>query len=322
MAATEPALPTRDEIAAAHDRVRPHHIRRTPLLRLEAGALGLPYPLVLKLEHLQVTGSFKVRGAFNNLLSREVPQAGIVAASGGNHGAAVAHAATSLGHRATVYVPAAIAGPEKLARMRRFGAEVIEAEGSVADVMAQYAAHAERTGALSVHPYDTAPTLCGQGTLAKEIEEEETLDTLIVSTGGGGLIGGIAAWYGGRARIVSAETEGTATLARTLREGAGVTIQPSGIAAGALGGPSLGALPSAVVAAHVSDACVVSDADVVEAGRRLWEEARLVVEPGAAVTLAALLAGAWRPEPGERVGLVMCGGNVDPGWMLREPGAA
>jgi threonine dehydratase len=311
------AIPTRDEIAAAHARIRPH-VRRTPLLRLEAGALGLDLPIVLKLEHLQVTGSFKVRGAFNNLLSRAVPPAGIVAASGGNHGAAVAHAATALGHRCVVYVPEAIARPEKLDRMRRFGAEVIVAEGSVADVMVQYAAHAESTGALAVHPYDTAPTLCGQGTVAREIAQEAELDTLIVSTGGGGLIGGVAAWHAGRARIVSAETEGTATLARTLAEGPGVTIQPTGIAAGSLGGPSLGVLPAAVVAAHVSTACVVSDAEVLKAGRLLWDAARLVVEPAAAVTLAALTSGAYRPEPDERVGLLMCGGNVDPAWMLAQ----
>ncbi len=312
-----PAIPTRDDIAAAHARIRPH-VRHTPLLRLEAEALGLPCPITLKLEHLQVTGSFKVRGAFNNLLSRDVPETGVVAFSGGNHGAAVAHAATALGHRSTVYVPAAIARPEKLERMRAFGAEVIVAEGSVADVLAQYADHAERTGALSVHPYDTAPTLCGQGTVAAEIEEEEALDTLLVSTGGGGLIGGIAAWYAGRTRVVSVETEGTATLARTLAEGPCVTIQPTGIAAGSLGGPSLGLVPGAVVAAHVSDACVVSDAEVVEAGRRLWEAARLVVEPAAAATLAALISGAWAPARGERLGLLMCGANVEPGWMLAD----
>jgi len=318
MGAPAAAIPTREAIAAAHVRIAPH-VRRTPVLALEAGALGVPRPLWLKLEHLQVTGSFKVRGAFNNLLSGPVPEAGIVAFSGGNHGAAVAHAATTLGHRSTVYVPAAVARPEKLARMRAFGAEVIEAEGSVSEVLAQYLAHAERTGARPVHPYDTAPTVTGQGTVAREIEEEVALDTLIVSTGGGGLIGGIASWYAGRVRVVSAETEGTDTLARTLREGPGVTIQPSGIAAASLGGPSLGAVPAAAIAAHVRDACVVSDDAVREAGRRLWEATRLVVEPAAAVTLAALLAGAYRPEPGERVGLLMCGGNAEPSWMLEGP---
>ena len=315
------AIPTRGEIAAAHDRIRPH-VRRTPILRLEAGALGPDLPLVLKLEHLQATGSFKLRGAFENLLSREVPEAGVVAFSGGNHGAAVAWAATALGHPSTVYVPAAIAVPEKLARMRAYGAEVVVAEGTVAEVMAQYLAHAERTGALAVHPYDSAPTLRGQGTVAREIAEEAELDTLLVATGGGGLIGGVAAWHGGRVRVVSVETEGTATLARTLREGPGVTIRPSGIAAGALGGPSLGTLPGAVVAAHVETACVVPDEAVRRAGRRLWEAARLVVEPAAAAPLAALRTGAYRPAPGERVGLLLCGGNAAPNWMLAGDEAA
>lgn len=311
------SVPTRDDIAAAHARIK-GYVRHTPVLRVEAEALGVDIPLLLKLEHVQITGSFKVRGAFNNLLSRPVPEPGVVAFSGGNHGAALAYAATALGHASVVFVPASVADPEKMARMREFGADVIAAEGSVAEVLAQYEAHAAETGAMAVHPYDTAPTLCGQGTVAKEIEEHTPLDTLIVATGGGGLIGGIAAWFGDRVRIVSAETEGTATLARTLREGPGVTISPTGIAAGSLGGPSLGDIPLAVVTERVTHACVVHDADVVRAGRTLWEATRLVVEPTAAATLAVLQAGAYRPQPDERVGLLMCGGNVAPDWMRGE----
>ncbi len=212
------------DIAAAAARIA-GHIRHTPVLQVEPGALGLPYAVTLKLEHTQVTGSFKVRGAFNNLLSRDVPDAGVVAASGGNHGAAVAYAATKLGHKSVVFVPRAIAKEEKLRRMRDFGAEVILTEGSVADCMAEYAAHAEATGALSVHPYDTAPTLAGQGTVALEIEAQtDGFDTIMVATGGGGLIGGIAAWLGDRVRVVSIETEGTNTLARSLREGPDIDV--------------------------------------------------------------------------------------------------
>ena len=190
-------------IAAAADRIT-GHIRHTPVLQVEPGALGLPYPVTLKLELTQITGSFKVRGAFNNLLSRDVPDAGVVAASGGNHGAAVAYAATKLGYKALVFVPRAIAKEEKLRRMREFGADVILTEGSVADCMAEYAAHAEATGALSVHPYDTAATLAGQGTVAMEMEAQtDGFDTIMVATVGGGLIGGIDAGLGDRVRVVS-----------------------------------------------------------------------------------------------------------------------
>lgn len=307
-------IPSRAEISAARTRIAPH-IRLTPVLTLEAGALGLPFALDFKLEHTQLTGSFKVRGAFNTLLGARVPEAGVVAISGGNHGAAVAHAATTLGHKSTIFVPATIAQEVKLARMRAFGAEVIVAEGTVAEVIARYEAHAAETGAVPVHPYDTPPTVIGQGTVAAEIEAQlPHLDTLMVAVGGGGLIGGVASWFGDHVRIVSVETEGTNTLARSLAEGPEIDVRATGVAAGSLGGPALGRLPWEVVRSRVATALVLSDATVFEAGHRLWEAARLSVEPGAAVALAALTSGAYVPQRDERVGVLLCGGNAEPGW--------
>lgn len=302
-------------ITAAATRIAPH-IRHTPMIGIEPGALGLEYPIQFKLEHTQVTGSFKVRGAFNNLLSREVPEAGVVAASGGNHGAAVAYAATKLGHKSKIFVPKAIAKEEKLRRMRAFGGEVILTDGSVADCMTQYADHAAETGALAVHPYDTAPTLAGQGTVAKEIEEQmDGLDTIMVAVGGGGLIGGIAAWFGERVNVVSVETEGTNTLARSQKEGPDIDVSASGISAGSLGGPALGALPYEIVMERVKDTIVLPDAEVYTAARRLWEATRLTGEPGAATALAALTSGAYTPTPDERVAVLLCGGNAEVDWF-------
>jgi threonine dehydratase len=307
---------TRADIEAAADRIA-GHIRHTPVMDLEPGALGLDFPVELKLEHLQVTGSFKVRGAFNNLLAADIPAAGVVAASGGNHGAAVAYAATKLGVKSVIYVPAAIAKEEKLARMRGFGAEVILAEGSVADVMTAYAAHAARSGALAVHPYDTAPTVIGQGTVAREIEVQmQGIDTVMIAVGGGGLIGGVAAWFGDRVNVVSVETEGTNTLALSMVQGPDIEVAATGISAGSLGGPALGHLPYQIVMERVKTSIVLTDEDVFEAQRRLWAGARLVVEPGAATALAALTSGAYVPAKGERVAVLLCGGNAEPHWFV------
>lgn len=316
-------IPTRDDIRAAYTRIAPH-IRRTPVLGVEPGALGLPFGVALKLEQTQITGSFKLRGALNNILGAEVPQAGVVAASGGNHGAGVAYAAQVAGCRSTVFVPAAIAKEVKLKRMRDFGAEVIVAEGSVAEVMQAYADHAIQTGALSVHPYDTAPTIIGQGTVALEFEEQAPdLDTVLIAVGGGGLIGGVTAWYAGRVKVVAVETHTTNTLTRSLTEGPDFSASPSGVSAGSLGGPRLGELPFEIAKAHINTHVLVSDADVFEAARRLWDATRLVGEPGAATALAGLTSGAYQPEKDERVGVLLCGGNADVDWFLHdEDGAA
>ncbi|OAN84357.1 threonine dehydratase [Jannaschia sp. EhC01] len=309
--------PAPEAIAAAAPLIAPF-IRHTPILAVEAKALGLPGPITFKLEHTQITGSFKLRGAFFNMLTREVPSAGVVAASGGNHGAAVAYAATALGHKSRIFVPAAIAKEEKLARMRDFGAEVILTEGSVGACMEEYAAYAETSGALSVHPYDTIPTLTGQGTLAREIEAQMGgLDTVIVSTGGGGLIGGVSAWFRDRVKVVSVETEGTNTLEKSLREGPDIDVPASGIAAGSLGGPRLGVDSYALIKAFVDEALVLPDTEVFDAAARLWDATRLIGEPGAAVALAALTSGAYVPEKDERVCVILCGGNATPDWFLQ-----
>lgn len=314
--------PTPDDITAAAPLIAPY-IRTTPVLNVEASALGLPCPVTLKLEHTQITGSFKVRGAFYNMLTREVPAVGVVAASGGNHGAAVAYAATALGHASRIFVPAAIAKDEKLKRMREFGGEVVLTEGSVGACMDEYAAFAKVSGALSVHPYDTYPTLTGQGTLAREIEAQMTqldqngIDTLIVSTGGGGLIGGMAAWFRDRVKIISVETEGTNTLEKSLREGPDIDVSASGIAAGSLGGPKLGINSYALIREYVDKAVVLPDADVYAAANRLWDATRLIGEPGSAVALAALTSGAYVPEKDERVCVVLCGGNAEPDWFVQ-----
>ncbi|EFO30084.1 threonine dehydratase [Roseibium sp. TrichSKD4] len=313
--------PNPDTIAAAAPLIAPY-LRKTPMLEVEAKALGLPCAVSFKLEHTQRTGTFKVRGAFFNMLTRDVPETGVVAASGGNHGAAVAYAATTLGHHSRVFVPALIAKEEKLKRMRHFGAEVVMTEGSVGACMEEYAAYADATGALSVHPYDTIPTLTGQGTIAYEIEKQMTLmdqggvDTIIVSTGGGGLIGGVAAWAQDRIKVVSVETEGTNTLERSLREGPDIDVGASGVAASSLGGPRLGVDSYAVIKDYVNDAVIVPDSAVFEAASRLWEATRLIGEPGSAVALAALTSGAYIPEKQERICVVLCGGNEVPDWFL------
>ena len=305
---------TRDDIRAAHDRVR-SHIRLTPSVTLEAGALGLDHAVTLKLEHLQATGSFKLRGAFNNLLSRDIPEAGVVAISGGNHGAAVAHAATTLGIKSVVYVPEAIAVEVKLKRMRDFGAEVITVPGDTNAAFAAYADHAKRTGAAEVHPYDGPWTLAGQGTVAKEISEQAEIDTLLVSVGGGGLIGGVLSWMRGDVKVVSVETTETACMAKSREAGELVQIKPGGISASGLGANMIGDMGWEAAQNWLGGSVVVSDGATIEAGKRLWSGARLVVEPGAATALAALTSGAYRPEKDERIGVLMCGGNAEPNWF-------
>ncbi|MEJ6395303.1 threonine/serine dehydratase [Gymnodinialimonas sp. 2305UL16-5] len=305
-----------DTIAHAADLIAPY-IRVTPMLEVPGADLGLPGAVHFKLEHTQVTGSFKVRGAFYNMLTRDVPKVGIVAASGGNHGAAVAYAATTLNHKSRIYVPRVIAKEEKLRRMRGFGGDVVLTDGSVAECMVEYAAYAEETGALSVHPYDTVPTLTGQGTVAREIEATiGRLDTILVSTGGGGLIGGVAAWFQDRVKVVSVETENTNTLERSLREGPDIDVQASGIAAGSLGGPRLGEVSYKVIKDYVDQAILVPDDAVFDAAKTLWGATRLVGEPGSAVALAALTSGAYTPAKGERVCVLLCGGNAEPDWFM------
>jgi threonine dehydratase len=303
------STPTPADIDLAAQRIAPH-IRHTPVLRTGAGAFGIAHDLTLKLELFQHSGSFKARGAFNRMLSQPVPAAGVIAASGGNHGAAVAYAARKLGHRAEIFVPT-IASAAKLARLRQYEPTLTITGANYFAALAASEARQRETGALVVHAYDQFETLAGQGTLARELEAQAPdLDTLLVAVGGGGLIGGIAAWYRGRVRVVSVEPERAPSLHAALQAGKLVDVEIGGIAADALGATHVGALMFEIAREHIRDAVLVSDATIVQAQHALWREAQIAAEPGGATALAALLSGAYRPRDGERVGVLVCGGNV------------
>lgn len=304
--------PSRAEIAAAAARIAPF-LRRTPLLRLAGPDLGLDLPLILKLELLQATGSFKPRGAFNRMLTATLPEAGVVTASGGNHGAAVAYAARALGVRAEVFCPLGTPAA-KTGRIEACGAVLHRIGAAYDEAREASEARAAATGALIVHAYDQPEVLAGQGTVGMEIAEEAPEAThLLVATGGGGLIGGIAAWYAGTGmEVVSVEPEACPTLATALREGRPVPCPVGGIAADSLGARQVGALMFEVAKRHVARAVLVPDAAIREAQRRLWQALRLVAEPGGATALAALISGAWVPPAGARVAVLVCGANTDP----------
>ena len=289
------------------------HVRHTPVMPLEPHLLPIAANVTLKLESLQHSGSFKARGAFNNLLSMDVPAAGVIAASGGNHGAAVAYAAKTLGHTAEIFVPT-IAAPQKLARLEQYGATTFQTGDNYAETLAACEARQAETGAVGVHAYDSAATIAGQGTIAREFEQQvEALDTLLVAVGGGGLIGGIAAWFESSARVISVETHGTATLERALEAGKPVPVEVSGLAADALGARLIGTYGFDIAKVHVQQSVLVGDDDVRAAQQFLWRELRLVAEPAGATALAALLCGAYAPAANERIGIIICGANTDPG---------
>ena len=314
-----PAAVTRGAIETAATRIAPH-VRVTPLLELEPGAFGLDAHLTLKLEALQHTGSFKPRGAFNRILSAAVPAAGVIAASGGNHGMAVAHAARVLGHRAEIFVPE-IASPVKIDRLRRDGAHVTVGGPTYAEAFQASAARAAATGALVVHAYDQPEVLAGQGTVARELQRQAPeLDTVLVAVGGGGLIGGMAAWLQGSVRLVGVEPEGAPTLARALEAGHPVDVGVGGVAADSLGARRVGALMFPLAQQFVERVALVSDEAIGDAQRALWDAVRVVAEPGGAAALAALLSGVYRPRVGERVGVLVCGANTDPGAVYSSTG--
>jgi len=301
---------SREAIAATYERIRPH-VRRTPVLAVDGSDLGLPgVSVVLKLELTQHAGSFKTRGAFANLLGREVPAAGVAAASGGNHGAAVAYAAMRLGHSARIFVPT-ISSPAKVARIRAYGAD-LEVGGAVyAEALAACEAWTAASGALSVHAFDQAETMLGQGSVGLELESQAPeIDTLLVAVGGGGLIAGIAAWYAGRIRVVGVEPRMAPTLTMALAAGEPVDAPTGGIAADSLAPRRIGAQVFPIVQRHVNRCVLVEDADIGRAQRALWEQVRVVAEPGAAAPLAALLGRAYAPAKGERVGLLVSGANT------------
>lgn len=303
---------TRADVRSAWNLILPY-VRHTPVIGLEAGALGLGNPLTLKLEMLQHSGTFKGRGAFHKLLaSRPLPAAGVVAASGGNHGAAVAYAARALGVRAEIFVPT-ITSPAKLERLRSYGADVRQVGAVYGEARHASEVRAAETGALQVYAYDDPDVFVGAGTVGLELAEQTTVDSLLVAVGGGGLIAGCALAIGENVKIVSVETDGTPTLNAALAAGKPVDVAISGLAADSLGATRIGTPNFAIAQKLVRDSVLVNDDDIRRAQKLLWQELRLVCEPAGAAGLAALLAGAYRPAPGERVGLLLCGANCDPG---------
>lgn len=300
---------TRFAIEATALKIAPY-IRRTPVMEVTLSKVARP--VALKLELFQHTGSFKARGAFSTILGRDIPKAGIAAASGGNHGAAAAYAAYITGVPAHVFVPA-IASPAKVARIKSYGAIIDQDGATYYDALEKCTRFIAETGALSVHAYDAVPTLLGQGTLGREIEEQlPGIDTLLVAVGGGGLIGGIAGWYRGDVRIVGVEPETCNALHASLAKGERVTVTPSGIAADSLGASFAGELMFPLAQEYIERVALVMDEEIRMAQRWLWDHARIITEPGGATAFAALLSGAYRPHKDERVCVVLCGSNTDP----------
>ncbi len=300
---------SRKEVEAAWSLIRPH-VRRTPVLEL-TGSFGIAAPLALKLEALQVSGSFKGRGAFHKLLASKVPAAGIVAASGGNHGAAAAYAARALGHKAEIFVPT-IAAPAKVVRLQSYGATVHQIGAVYAEARAASEKRAAETGALIAPAYEDPVVFAGAGSVALEFAEQATFDTLLVAVGGGGLIAGCAAAIGDRIKIVAVETEGTPTLHEALKAGKPVDVAISGIAADALGASRIGTPNFEIAQKLVRESVLVSDDAVRATQRALWDALRIVAEPAGATGLAALMSDAYRPAAGERVATLICGANTDP----------
>ncbi|WP_375698800.1 threonine/serine dehydratase [Pseudophaeobacter sp. TrK17] len=301
------------EIKAAAGRIA-GHIQITPVM--QTLGFGLGYPIEMKLEHMQHTGSFKARGAFNTLLSQDVPAAGLVAASGGNHGAAVGYAAHQLGHKARIYVPE-MAGPAKIALIRNTGADLQVVSGAYANALEQAQAYEQDTGAGQVHAYDAPGTVAGQGTCFAEWQDQGlAADTVIIAVGGGGLIAGAMAWFQGAKKIIAVEPETSCALHAALAAGAPVDVEVSGIAANALGARRIGSICFDLAqqqrqTGHLTS-LTVTDTAITAAQTALWRERRLLVEPAGATALAALISGAYQPAAGERVAVLLCGGNIAP----------
>lgn len=300
----------RPGIAQIYHQILPY-IRRTPVVDIAPEDFGIDAAtLSFKLEYLQHTGSFKTRGAVSSLLLRPVPPAGVVAASGGNHGAAVAYAAKRFGVPARIFVPS-VASPAKIERIRNYGAELVIGGERYADALAASEAWREKSGAMAVHAYDQPETLLGQGTVGLELSEQlPGLDTLFVAVGGGGLLGGIAAWYERRINVIGVEPETAPTLTRALEAGKPVDAEAGGIAADSLAPRRVGELMFPLAKKSVKRVQLVPDQAIGEAQQKLWEVLRVVTEPGGAAAFAPLLSGLYRPAAGERVGVLLCGANT------------
>jgi threonine dehydratase len=310
-------LVDRSMVTATDRLIRPY-IRRTPVVEVDGAELGAPgVGLTLKLELMQHAGSFKARGAFSNLLQRRVPEVGVVAASGGNHGAAVAYAAMKLGYPAKIFVPT-ICSPAKVNRIREYRADLVVGGERYADALAASESWARETGALPVHAFDQDETLSGQGTVAAELQQQAPrLDTVLVPVGGAGLLGGIAAWYEGSVRLVGVEPELAPTLSRALEAGRPVDAEAGGIAADSLAPRRVGERAFPLMRRYLEQVVLVPDAAIREAQEKLWSVLRIVVEPGGAAPLAALMAGRYRPVSGSRLGLILSGGNTNAVDFLR-----
>jgi threonine dehydratase len=318
---------TPDEIHSTYGTIRPF-LRYTPIVRVDLGALTdselrVESEVSLKLEHLQCAGSFKARGAFANLLLREVPTSGVVAASGGNHGVAVAYAAHRLGIPAKIFVPT-VSAPAKIERIRQLGADLVVVGDRYDDALAAAQHWATGSGAMSIHAFDQRETLLGQGSIGLELAEQvEKLDTVVVPVGGGGLIAGIAAWFAGTVRVVGAEPAGAPTLTYARAHGTPTDAPAGSIAADALAPRRVGELVFPITKSYVDDVVLIDDRSIRQTQRALWQALRLMVEPAAGVGMAALLTGAYRPEPGERVAVVISGANMTPSdpdtWIDPEP---
>ncbi len=306
-----PAQQINRETIAKNYQLIQSHVRCTPVIEVAAEDLELSgSAITFKLEFLQHTGSFKARGAFTNLLTRPVPAAGVTAASGGNHGAAVAFAAGKLGYRARIFVPS-IASPAKIERIRSYGAELVVEGDRYDDALALCDKHAMDTGALKVHAFEQIETLLGQGSVGLEFEEQAPgLDTLLVATGGGGLIGGIAAYLEDRIKVVSVEPELAPTLHNALKAGKPVDAPTGGVAADSLAPRRVGDIMFGIAQRYIKDAVLVPDEAIKQAQGLLWDRLRVVAEPGGAAALAALLSGRYVPGPNERVGVLLCGANT------------
>jgi len=297
-------------IEATYAVIRPY-LRVTPVVEVNGADFGRSaFSLLLKLEQLQCSGSFKARGAFANLLGRAIPSAGVAAASGGNHGAAVAYAAMRLRVPARIFVPT-VSSPAKMERIREYGAHLVVTGERYADALAASLAWVAQSGALPVHAFDQVETLLGQGTIGLELTAQAPgLDTLLVAVGGGGLIGGIAAWYAGGTKVIGVEPEGAPTLTEAIRAGRPVDADTGSIAADSLAPRRVGELMFPIAQTHVDHVVLVSDAAIRRAQETLWDSLRIVAEPGGAAAMAALLDGGYTPTRGERVGVLVSGGNT------------
>jgi threonine dehydratase len=301
---------SRTDIERLYPIIAPH-IRRTPIVSISGADFGLaPFPLTLKLEQLQHAGAFKTRGAFANLLTRNPPKAGVVAASGGNHGAAVAYAAMRLGLPARIFVPT-VSSPAKIDRIRSYGADLTVIGDRYAEALAASIEWSKDSGAMPVHAFDQVETIAGAGTVGLELSQQTPeLDTVLVAVGGGGLIGGIAAYFESKTRVVAVEPEGAPTLTAALKAGHPVDAPTGSIAADSLAPKQVGALMFPIAQAHIDHVVLVTDDAIRMAQHTLWEGLRLVAEPGGCAAFAAILYGAYQPFEGERVGVVVSGANT------------